>query len=393
MPISPELGAVLAKLLADVGTTFAADNPQQQALSRVLSDRAGGLIRAQAFNRGQTLTQSALRQPGVGPGLPATAANVQAGGALVAPGIGPGITTAAGTVTPQAAGAPGVAPPAQIDPFQALALGQEGTQELIRIRQQDKFLVQRGLDRQQDFANRLKLIQQTRKNQQELRDLQNQFEAERDIERGEPEKRADEAFLRGIDVREAERIEAGAATPEQLRAGVTAELSEAEAQAASAESKARFDEATEEARIELESRKGDPSVGQIATAQRIAMQQVAIGVERAMLADLQAGGETTDAQLNSLRQAAKELAGATEGFVDVKFQALMANIPEKFIKGIQEQLLAVSEGVLNRQNPNVILPAGTQPRSVRQADIQTFSSADALAGLDATIINPEDLLQ
>lgn len=234
MAISPQLGALLARLLADVGTSFAEEGSGQQRLGLALSDKIGGLVRAQAFNQSQQLSQNigtALREPGVGPGLPATAANVQAGGALVAPGISPGVTTAAGTVTPQAAGAPGVAPPQQIDPFQALALGQEGTQDLIRTQQQDKFLVQRGLDRQQDFANRLKLIQQTRKNQQELRDLQNQFEAERDIERGGPEQRADEAFLRGIDVRSALRQEEGAPTVEQLRAGTESDVASGRARA------------------------------------------------------------------------------------------------------------------------------------------------------------------
>lgn len=221
---SPQLGALLAKLLADVSTSFAEPGSGQQRLGETLSDRIGGLVQAQAFNRSQSLSDNigtALRQPGVGPGLPATSANVQAGGALVAPGISPGVTTAAGTVAPVA---PGGAPPQQIDPFQALALGQEGTQELIRTQQRQQFETKRGLERQQDFANRLKLVRETRKNQQEMRDLQNQFEEERDIERGGPEQRADEAFLRGINVRRETRQELGAATVEQLREGTLSEL-------------------------------------------------------------------------------------------------------------------------------------------------------------------------
>lgn len=235
---SPQLGALLAKLLVDVGSVFAIGNPQQEALGSILRDRIGGLVRAQTFNRGQSLTQNvqgALREPGVGPGLPATAANIQAGGALVAPGISQGVTTAAGTVTQP----PAVAPPAQVDPFQALALGQEGAQDLIRTAQQQRFEVQRGLDRQQDFKKRLDLIQQTQDNRRRFAEFQAEAAEALDIAEGGPEKRAGEAELlqQRLGVGRAEA--AGRPTVEQELQSNEAQLKEDLANATTADERAR----------------------------------------------------------------------------------------------------------------------------------------------------------
>lgn len=212
----------VAALLARLGEALAT-NPTQRAVAGVATEAITSVSQARAFNRGQEETSTRLLE---------TLNEPRPGALQGGPGVNPlSIPGAPGTPPPATFESAGIAPPQRIDPFRAIALGQERTQDLIRQKQQDKFLTQRGLEREQDFANRLKLIRETRKNQQELRDLQNQFEAERDVERGEPEKRADEAFLRGIDVRRAVRQEEGAPTVEQLRAGTESDVASGRARA------------------------------------------------------------------------------------------------------------------------------------------------------------------
>ena len=236
---SPQLGALLAKLLADVGTSLAEPESGQQRLGQTLSESIGGLATAQAFNRRRDLTQNiqgALREPGVSPGVPATSANLQAGGAFVSPDLAPGITTATGAV----AQAPAIAPRQEIDPLQALALGQEGTEELIRTQQQERMLVQRQLERQQDYSNRLKVLEETQKNRERFFKIQFGAEEARDVARGGPQRRRAEADLLGLQLGE-ERAEKAArpTTPQELEA-TELRLRQERAAATSAEEKARI---------------------------------------------------------------------------------------------------------------------------------------------------------
>ena len=385
--ISPQLGAVLAKLLADVGTTFAADNPQQQALGGVLSDRIGGLVRAQAFNRSQQLTeniQGALRGPGVGPGLPGTQANLDAGGgAFVSPDLAPGITTAAGPVTQAAAGAPGVAPPAQVDPFQALALGQEGTQELIRTQQQQRFETQRGLERQKDFNDRLTLLRKTQENREEFFRLQFEAQQAQDIAQGGPETRAAGLRTAEAGAGRAERIEAGAPTPEQAQQLTAAQLATAQAGAQRAQTLAAAQPELSQAQIQRAQVDAGLSPSEISTIQRTAIRQVSPGMLRQLRKRLSEDDPALTEASELLRLLGSDELDETGRRSN--FDALAALLDDDELEFFQGQILRAEGAITQGQLPSGAVPLGgtvPPPTGPVITDIDTLSIGDALSEED-----------
>ena len=367
---SPQLGALLAKLLVDVGSTFAAGNPQQEALGSILSDRIGGLVRAQAFNRSQALTQnaqSALRGPSVGPGLPATQANLDAGGgAFVSPDLAPGITTATGPVTQ---GAPG-APPAQIDPFQALALGQEGTQELIRTQQAQRLETKRGLERQQDFANRLTLLRKGQENRVEFARQQAEAAADLDEERGGPELRAAQLESAQATAGRATRTEAGAPTPEQLQEETALSLRGQRAKVLVDEAKQQL--GTPEAVV-------DPS--DLATTRRLAETAIAPKILSTLVERL---GDTEQVQkLNTFFDTPANL--LDESARRTNFTALVSLLEPNELRELQQDFGSILEEIrLGGQPFNVVGLGGTlgAPSATNPSidPIGAASVADAVAG-------------
>lgn len=161
MPLNPELGAALAKILFDTSGAFAENNPIQKQLSSIGSNATGGLVRSQAFNKSQDdLSSNLLSIINQGTeGVTSEPLRESGQGTQVFPGG-------------KSLGDFGLTSPKHIDPFQALALGQKGTEDLIRTTQQERFRVEKSLERESDFKNRLKVIRTQFDNQKELVDLQ-----------------------------------------------------------------------------------------------------------------------------------------------------------------------------------------------------------------------------
>ncbi|KKL28613.1 hypothetical protein LCGC14_2373380, partial [marine sediment metagenome] len=180
-------------------------------------------------------------------------------------------------------------------------------------------------------------------------------------------------------------------TTEQSEAATIAAIDKAEKQAEILESEARIQAETEQAQIQEGLAKGEPKPSDIATAQRVARLHAAAGLERAMIADIKRGGQTTAQQLNEMQKFLIDFKNATAGFADQKFQALMANVPAHLLPFFQEQLLTLEKGVLAGKLPSEIAPIGTTPTAVRSANPADFSIEDNLSEIDAIIRNSADL--
>lgn len=355
----------IASLLARLGEALAT-NPTQQAVAGVATEAITSVSQARGFNRGQEETSGRLLETLNEP----RPAALQGG-----PGVNPlSIPGAPGTPPPATFESAGIAPPQRIDPFRAIALGQEGTQNLIRQKQQDKFLVQRGLEREQDFANRLKLIRETRKNQQELRDLQNQFEAERDVERGGPELRAAQLTAAQTTAGRAERTEAGAPTVKQLQEETALSLRGQKAQVLIAEAKQRLGTPAEEV--------VDPS--DLATTRRLAETAIAPKILSTLIERL---GNTEEVKkLNTFFDTPANL--LDESARRTNFIALVSLLEPNELKELEADFGEVLAEIRRGGQPfNVVGLGGTlgAPAPISATNpaidpIGTASVADAVAG-------------
>jgi len=178
MPVSAALGAAIAKILADASGAFAGDNPFQQALAGGLSNATGGLVKATAFNSQQRQLSSNILSI-INKGVePVTSEPLREAGQGV--DVFPGGKTL---------GDIGLTDPTRIDPFQALALGQQGTEDLIRTNQQERMRVEKALGAENDFAQRLKVEKLRADNAKTLQQLRFDQEIAEDQRRKGPELR------------------------------------------------------------------------------------------------------------------------------------------------------------------------------------------------------------
>lgn len=268
MPMSAEQLAALSKILADLSGGFAQGNEGQEALSRVLSDRTGGLLAATQFNRSQReLSQNILgiiNQPGPAPETSA--------------GFGvPGVpSSATSPLTPsqfperRTLGDVGLVDPQEIDPFQALAMGGEGTEAAIKRTQEERFRVERTLERQQDFANRIKIMEQNAKMRRQVLDLQLQREEQKDIARGGPQRREQEAELRGINIQEARQEALQRPTIGQEQEETRLRLRKQLAETTSAEERARVAAQLADLEVTKAEREGLPSSSELTSRRALA---------------------------------------------------------------------------------------------------------------------------
>lgn len=393
MPLSPATLAILAKQLADVSGAFAKGNPVQEAMAKIVSDRTGGLVSATQFNKSQAELERKLLnvinkaedvpQSGVAFGLPERF-NGSTRSALTIPGTpeqpSPSLTPSQFPESRTLEEA-GIATPGRVNPLQALGMGQQATQSAIAQEQQNSFQVEKLLKVEIAWDKFLKVQEMRRKRDERMLELGMSIRLEEDVLSGKREAR-DVSTIGGKLTnigRTQDLLERP--SPEQVGRRETATLSQQESAATIAESDAEFAERMNQAKLRTaEGAQRTPA--KIASAQRQAVFQIIGGIRRAMEADQEASGEDKSDEMKSLEAGLRIYINTGAGFDSPKFQDLLASVPKKYIKGIQDQMVALSEGILRGENPNLIVPLATQPRSIKDIDMADFIIDDEISELD-----------